>query len=402
MEGMFYSLEEIIEKFSKTKEEITELVKEGKLQEFRHGSHLMFKIDEVEALLSDTSAISAPDSSSETPIEEGDDIALIPDQADTTVAGEVSEAATITGEEEIGLAHESEAGVQPSDDISGKTVSDLDETLLEAETPPVPESTEEIIEDLAAQSGEGVTGDLASESAEALLADTASESGEGLSADTVSELGESGLGETAAESAEASLEEIEEDVNLDTFGSGSGLLDLSLQADDTSLGGILDEIYTSDEEGAEGEQEASVMDVAAETEQMLAKTLPTGLEEPMVSRTYLEPEPDSISNAFGIVLFLPLIAIIYTAIVVVPGFNKIMPTVLEPIQGMIWYILAGLAVLALLVIGMPFMLSGKSSQAGTKEKKAKKKKEKKPKRKPKKKKGKKAKAPPVSEDEAAE
>jgi hypothetical protein len=42
------------------------------------------------------------------------------------------------------------------------------------------------------------------------------------------------------------LEEIEEDVNLDTFGSGSGLLDLSLQADDTSLGGILDEIYTSD------------------------------------------------------------------------------------------------------------------------------------------------------------
>ena len=33
-------------------------------------------------------------------------------------------------------------------------------------------------------------------------------------------------------------------MNLDTFGSVSGLLDLSLQADDTSLGGILDEIYT--------------------------------------------------------------------------------------------------------------------------------------------------------------
>ena len=42
---------------------------------------------------------------------------------------------------------------------------------------------------------------------------------------------------------ESGLKEIEEDVNLDSFGSGSGLLDLSLQADDTSLGGILDEIY---------------------------------------------------------------------------------------------------------------------------------------------------------------
>jgi hypothetical protein len=60
-----------------------------------------------------------------------------------------------------------------------------------------------------------------------------------------------GTAASAETGAEASLEEIEDDVNLDSFGSGSGLLDLSLQADDTSLGGILDEIYTA--EGGEGE-----------------------------------------------------------------------------------------------------------------------------------------------------
>ena len=60
---------------------------------------------------------------------------------------------------------------------------------------------------------------------------------------------------TTGTTPEASLEEIEEDVNLDSFGSGSGLLDLSLQADDTSLGGILDEIYTT--EGAEEGQETA-------------------------------------------------------------------------------------------------------------------------------------------------
>jgi len=40
--------------------------------------------------------------------------------------------------------------------------------------------------------------------------------------------------------------EIESDVNLDSFGSGSGLLDLSWHNDDTSLGGLLDEIYTGE------------------------------------------------------------------------------------------------------------------------------------------------------------
>jgi len=61
----------------------------------------------------------------------------------------------------------------------------------------------------------------------------------------------SGSGSRLADSSvEASLEDIEEDVNLDSFGSDSGLLDLELQADDTSLGGILDEIYTA--EGGEG------------------------------------------------------------------------------------------------------------------------------------------------------
>lgn len=54
---------------------------------------------------------------------------------------------------------------------------------------------------------------------------------------------EPALEDTSYDTNECALKEIEEDVNLDSFGSGSGLLDLSLQADDTSLGGILDEIY---------------------------------------------------------------------------------------------------------------------------------------------------------------
>ena len=50
MAGMFYSLEEAAEKLGKTPDEVKQLAQEGKLREFRDGSALLFKIEEVDAL----------------------------------------------------------------------------------------------------------------------------------------------------------------------------------------------------------------------------------------------------------------------------------------------------------------------------------------------------------------
>ncbi|MBU0616279.1 MAG: helix-turn-helix domain-containing protein, partial [Planctomycetes bacterium] len=69
----------------------------------------------------------------------------------------------------------------------------------------------------------------------------------------------------------------EDQVALEGTGSGSGLLDLTREADDTSLGGILDEIYTS--EGADKAKPAGVQpggsaaDIAAPTEQMISEEI---------------------------------------------------------------------------------------------------------------------------------
>ncbi|MDH4238501.1 MAG: hypothetical protein OEW48_02955, partial [Phycisphaerae bacterium] len=124
--------------------------------------------------------------------------------------------------------------------------------------------------------------------------------------------------------AETSLQEIEEDVNLDSFGSGSGLLDLSLQADDTSLGGILDEIYAPEagEDQQVGQATGSAVEMAAEAAQILPDEFTSpgqALAVPALARAYAEPEPDTVSNTLGFMLFLPLLAIIYTAIVAVTG-----------------------------------------------------------------------------------
>ena len=51
MSGMFYSLKEAAEKLNKTEEEIKQIVKDGQLREFRDGPNLLFKVEEVEALL---------------------------------------------------------------------------------------------------------------------------------------------------------------------------------------------------------------------------------------------------------------------------------------------------------------------------------------------------------------
>mgnify|MGYP000123671094 CR=1 FL=1 len=52
MAGMFYSLEEAAAKLKVSTEQVEQLVKEGRLREFRDGSNVLFKVDEVESLMS--------------------------------------------------------------------------------------------------------------------------------------------------------------------------------------------------------------------------------------------------------------------------------------------------------------------------------------------------------------
>ena len=303
MAGMFFSIQEVAAKLGKSEDEIRQIVKSGRLREFRDGPNLLFKVDEVNALLSDTSFTGVK-----------------PTPAAEKPAAPKSEEAEA---EEILLAPDTPA-------------KDEELQLTDADT--------QIVE-------EGIK----------VLGDTDS-------------LGKDGNEETFKSSGsgtpgkEASLEEIEKDVSLDTFGSGSGLLDLSLQADDTSLGGILDEIYTPSAGGegkapaaaepAAAESAGSAMEIAAEADQMQFPEPQAPSPALAGAMTYAEPAPDAMSNALGVMLFIPLAAVIYTAMVAVAGFSNLNPAILKMSQGFIWYIVIGMAVASLLIMAIGATMGG--------------------------------------------
>jgi excisionase family DNA binding protein len=324
MAGMFFSIQEVAAKLGKSEDEVRQIVKSGRLREFRDGPNLLFKVDEVNSLMADTSF---------TGVKPADEKPVAP-------KSEEAEA------EEILLAPD-----MPIKEGEGEELQ-----LTDADT--------QIVE-------EGIK----------VLGDTDSVGKEG-SDETFKGLG-SGSGSPGKE---ASLEEIEKDVSLDTFGSGSGLLDLSLQADDTSLGGILDEIYTPGGEGkapaaaapAGGEAAGSAMEIAAEADQMQFPEPQMSAPAFAAAMAYAEPEPDAMSNALGVMLFIPIVAVIYTALVAVAGFSNVTPAILKLSQGFIWYIVIGLVVASGIIMAVGSTMGGEKKPKVPKPPKVKKEKPPKP------------------------
>ena len=358
MAGMFYSLEEAAEKLNKTEEELKQIVKEGKLREFRDGPNLLFKVEEVEALISEMAV---------TEIEE------IPEPEPEALPTEPPTPPSL----------EPEIPTPPSLEPEPPTPPSLEPEIPESEVP-APSSEEDLDLDeilLAPETGTPAISDDLTDADTALTGQGTSVLGQ---TDRDYEITDDTMADTVippGTSSEVPLEEIEEDVNLDSFGSGSGLLDLSLQADDTSLGGILDEIYTAEGEGQEAAEADSAVVMPAEANQMIPEeelvTAQPTQDVPVLAAPLIELAPDKQSNILGIMLFLPLLVVIYTIVVAVAGLRGVMPSILESIQDFIWYIVAAAIVVTGLIAGMSFMLGGERS-ASAKPKKAKK--EKKPKK----------------------
>jgi len=218
MAKMFYSAKEAAERLGRSEDELKSLVRDGKLREFRDAGSVNYKVGDVDGLLAKASPKSAKPAPAAVGGSQSGEIVLEPvEDSSVELAPSGSDVVSLEGED-------------AEDTATGARV-----TKKAKEGSAVPSVGVNVFDD-----------------------DELDEHVDPLAQTAVSDV--AGLG-------------------LDGAGSGSGILDLTRESDDTSLGAeLLEEIYTGEEGEAEGKEEAAEMGEA--TRAGLDEALPAeGAEE---------------------------------------------------------------------------------------------------------------------------
>jgi hypothetical protein len=205
MAKMFYTLEETKSALGRSEDEIKQLAREGRLREFRDGPRLMFKADQVDALRSELSGGGPVDHVDLGPSDSGAPIGLVDSK------GASGSGISLVDSDAGG----SRAGVQPL----------KDDTALAADL--------------------GLSGSMGGVPSPGRPSQTLSGSGLSGSKGGINVFGEDSVQHADPMAQTAISQGISDQVNLEGVGSGSGLLDLTRESDDTSLGAVLDEIGPS-------------------------------------------------------------------------------------------------------------------------------------------------------------
>jgi hypothetical protein len=222
MAKMFYSLEETARKLGVSEPEVKQMAESGKLQQFRDRDKLMFKCDQVDALSNNddsTGGISLSDDSLSGTSLTGDSL------GGTSLAGDLLEGSSMTGS---------------SIPLAKGNSCDTDAISLSADDSTAGDST--------------AGGSSLSASGHIPLKDDPRER-TGIS---VFDAGEVEPVDPSAQTVVTNAVGVDEELALESVGSGSGLLDLTRESDDTSLGAeLLDEIYPGGSEGSDAKIETA-------------------------------------------------------------------------------------------------------------------------------------------------
>jgi hypothetical protein len=213
MAKMFYTLEEAKNVLGRSDDEIKQYARDGRLREFRDGPRLMFKADQIEQLRSELAS-----GGDHVDLGVSDSGGMI-DLVDTTAASGTS--VTLADSTGQGTSFGSRAG-------TGAGMKTKDDTALAADLGLSGTATGIPSPSRMGPSGTGLTG----------LSGTGTGSRAGINV-----FGTEEHTEGVDPSAQTAISAISaQEINLESVGSGSGLLDLSRERDDTSLGAVLEEI----------------------------------------------------------------------------------------------------------------------------------------------------------------
>jgi len=305
MASTYYKMSEVMNKLRKSEPDVQELIKQGKLRQYMDAGKPVFKVDEVDKLAEEIVGLELTSGGSEI---------------------------------ELKLDETGEIELLPDDEVKPKE----------------------------SEGGFGLSqmGDLTSADTKVGTVGLNILSG----TDDAYKLTEDTRAETRVADAE-DVEGLGGDANLESFGSGSGLLDLSLQADDTSLGAVLDDILPTAADGAgdiAAEPLADEEALVAQPEELTspaAKTSgQTGIAAGFAAGAGAAPQlvaivpEDPTSNMYGAMMFLPVLAMVLAGIVLTAALRDVNPSITKMLTesmiagvSMVWYIVGGLAVAVLII-----------------------------------------------------
>jgi hypothetical protein len=147
-------------------------------------------------------------------------------------------------------------------------------------------------------------------------------------------------------------------VSLESFGSGSGLMDLTRESDDTSLGaeGLLDELYGEPEEGQQTIAESDLFEGAASAGTLIEEAAPAA------GTVVVESVDPKASGLIGGLSAGALIACALGLAVVLMGIIGASPEAITGIvKGNIMMVMGALAIITALGGGIGFFLGSRSA-----------------------------------------
>jgi len=274
MAKMFYSVEEAARKLNIPVDEVRGMAESGRLQEFRDGDNLVFKVEQVNLLASENEDID-------------DEVLSLSDSGDDDLGG--ADVISIAGDS----GEDSAIALDPVSDASGSGSA----FALDPAT------------------GSSLGGDSS-------LSDSGMDSGQrsGVSIFDADELEEADPA-AMTQVADAGAGEF----SLDSVGSGSGLMDLTRESDDTSLGmdDLLDDFGAEDDSPTETVAEGDDGLFEAAEEESPSGLVGAGAASGAIA--FAEPYDGAGSGlvggfAFGAVLALALgTAVVIASIAGMPG-----------------------------------------------------------------------------------
>lgn len=338
MAKMFYRFEEAKQVLNMSDEQLKQMTREGRLREFRDGTQIMYKADQVDALRSE---LGLGDSVDLGPSDTGGPIGLADTKANTASGSVISLADTTSKDDtatDLGLSSNTGSGtaISPSLTNTGSAIG-----LTSTST-----GSAIGLQGTGAGSVAGMQGTKGGSSIG--LANTGTASG-------ISVLGLDEGGTADPSAATAMGGSFGGEPSLEAMGSGSGLLDLSRERDDTSLGApVLDEIHAGGSRSGSSVGPISggpISGVAATSAAARAGTMPVFVTE-----------TDSFSGFATGAAAASLLLIIPAIYAIAAGAMGARPTLLHSVlgeRGAPFLYVFGAGLLLMLVVGAIGFFVGK-------------------------------------------